>query len=59
MEADGVALILPRQRAVSQEVLEVMIMLRRDHMDAMERDPLWQTLLAIDRKVEDGVRINI
>ncbi|EYE90106.1 uncharacterized protein EURHEDRAFT_417774 [Aspergillus ruber CBS 135680] len=59
MEADGVALILPRQRAVSQEVLEVMVMLRRNHMDALESDPLWQILLAIDRKNEDDVRFNI
>ena len=44
MEADGVAIILPRQRGVSQEVLEVMIMLRRDHMDALECDPMWQIL---------------
>ncbi|KAK1148047.1 hypothetical protein N8T08_010682 [Aspergillus melleus] len=44
MEADGVAIILPRQRSVSQEVLEVMVMLRRDHMEALELDPMWQTL---------------
>ncbi|KAJ5481292.1 hypothetical protein N7475_000104 [Penicillium sp. IBT 31633x] len=46
MEADGVALILPRQRAVPQEVLEIMVMLRRDRMDALENDPMWQTLLS-------------
>ncbi|KAH8432934.1 uncharacterized protein LDX57_010567 [Aspergillus melleus] len=44
MEADGVAIILPRQRSVSQEVLEVMVMLRRDHMEALELDPMWQVL---------------
>ncbi|OKL59650.1 hypothetical protein UA08_05132 [Talaromyces atroroseus] len=44
MEADGVALILPRQRSISPEILEVMIMLRRDHLDALESDPMWQML---------------
>lgn len=48
MEADGVAIILPRQRAAAREVLEVMVMLRRDHMDALQNDPLWQVLLATD-----------
>lgn len=46
MEADGVAIILPRQRTVSPEMLEVMIMLRRDHIKLLERDPMWHTLLS-------------
>ena len=44
MEADGVAIILPRQRWVCQEVMEVIVMLRRDHIEALELDPMWQTL---------------
>lgn len=44
MEADGVALILPRQRAVPQEVLEIIVMLRSEHMDSLESDLMWQTL---------------
>lgn len=56
--ADGVVLILPRHRAVSPEVLEVMIMLRKDHMDALESDSMWQVLLSIDRDNGDGVRLN-
>lgn len=46
MEADGVAIILPRQRAVEHEVLEVIVMLRNEHMDALEEDTMWQTLLS-------------
>ncbi|KAE8378268.1 transferase family-domain-containing protein [Aspergillus bertholletiae] len=59
MEADGVALILPRQRSASQEVLEVMIMLRRDHMDALEKDPMWQALLSRRSGDGGGVRPNV
>lgn len=46
MEADGVAIVLPRRRAVPQEVLEIVIMLRNEHMGALERDQMWQTLLS-------------
>lgn len=46
MEADGVAIILPRRRALAHEVLEVIVMLRNEHMDALERDTMWQTLLS-------------
>lgn len=59
MEADGVALILPRQRGVPQEMLEIMVMLRSDHMDALERDPMWQTLLSVGVDDEDGKRLNM
>ncbi|OQE35523.1 hypothetical protein PENCOP_c013G08561 [Penicillium coprophilum] len=58
MEADGVALILPRQRDASQEVLEIMVMLRCDHMDALEKDPMWQTLLSHGRKDGDEMSID-
>lgn len=46
MEEDGVALILPRKRGVSQEVLEIMVALRKDHMVALDGDPMWQALLS-------------
>lgn len=59
MEADGITVILPRQRAVSQEVLEITVMLRRDHMDALESDPMWQILLAIGKKDGNDVGLNI
>lgn len=55
MEADGVAIILPRQRAASPEMLEVMIMLRRDHMEGLDRDSMWQTLLSAGEGGE-GIR---
>ena len=49
MEADGVSFILPRKRAadgvsVSDEVLDVVVMLRRDDMQVLEQDSLWKTL---------------
>lgn len=44
MEADGVAIILPRQRTGPREVLEVMVMLRSDDMVDLEMDTMWQTL---------------
>ncbi|GAB1194172.1 hypothetical protein APSETT444_003413 [Aspergillus pseudonomiae] len=46
MEADGVAIILPRQRNLSEEMLEIMVMLRRDDMGALEHDSVWQTLVS-------------
>ncbi|KAJ5165662.1 uncharacterized protein N7500_007492 [Penicillium coprophilum] len=58
MEADGVALILPRQRDASQEVLEIMIMLRCDHMGALEKDSMWQTILSHGRKDGDELSID-
>ncbi|KAF9891446.1 hypothetical protein FE257_003912 [Aspergillus nanangensis] len=48
MEADGVAIIMPRQRAARNEVLEIMIMLRRDHMALFENDSMWQTLCSME-----------
>lgn len=46
MEADGVAIVLPRKRAIAEleEQLEVMIMLRADDMASLETDSMWQTL---------------
>ncbi|OGM50586.1 hypothetical protein ABOM_000779 [Aspergillus bombycis] len=46
MEADGVAIILPRRRNLSEEMLEVMVMLRRDDMGSLENDNMWQTLVS-------------
>lgn len=43
MQADGVAIILPRRRE-HDEVVEVMVMLRREHMESLEVDAMWQTL---------------
>jgi hypothetical protein len=45
MEVDGSVMILPRRRG-SKEVLEVMVMLREDDMDALEKDSLWRWLSA-------------
>lgn len=58
MEADRVVLILPRHRAVSQEVFKVMIMLRKDHMGALESGFMWQAHLSIDTNDDDGVRLD-
>lgn len=46
MEADGVAIVLPRKRTIAEveEQLEVMIMLRADDMASLETDSMWQTL---------------
>ncbi|PYH34004.1 uncharacterized protein BO87DRAFT_416188 [Aspergillus neoniger CBS 115656] len=38
IEADGVAIILPRRRTGSYEILEVMVMLRCDDMESLEGD---------------------
>lgn len=48
-QADGVGLILPRRSAsgatgVPGEVLDVMLMLRKDDMDALEQDTMWKGL---------------
>ncbi|OAL40117.1 hypothetical protein AYO20_00535 [Fonsecaea nubica] len=49
-EADGVSIILPRRRGTrdgpSCSVIEVTIMLRKDDMEALERDDLWRSLTA-------------
>jgi hypothetical protein len=45
--ADGVAIILPRKRGVEREMLEVMIMLRRDHLEELEKDAMWSTLISV------------
>jgi hypothetical protein len=49
-EADGVGLILPRRRASARaetvdEVVEVMIMLRKDDMNVLEQDSTWRALV--------------
>ncbi|BCS25429.1 uncharacterized protein APUU_50140S [Aspergillus puulaauensis] len=41
MEADGVAVLLPRRRGGVDESLEVMVLLRRDDMAVLERDEEW------------------
>jgi hypothetical protein len=47
MEADGVAIIMPRKhRGENDEVLEVVVALRRDDMAALEEDEMWQTLVS-------------
>lgn len=38
--ADGVAIVLPRKRGVKREMLEVVIMLRTDHMEGLERNTM-------------------
>jgi hypothetical protein len=46
MEADGVAIIMPRKDMRSvDEVLEVVIALRRDDMDALAEDEMWATIV--------------
>lgn len=51
-EADGVGLILPRKRGVansaggSDEVLDVMVMLRREDMDALDSDFIWKSFMS-------------
>ncbi|KAL3451564.1 transferase family-domain-containing protein [Aspergillus insuetus] len=46
MEADGVAIIMPRKsRGSDGEVLEVVVALRTDDMAALEEDEMWATLV--------------
>lgn len=51
-EADGVGLILPRKRGVpnsaggSDEVLDIMVMLRREDMDALDSDFMWESFMS-------------
>uniref|UniRef100_A0A0D2XKV6 Uncharacterized protein n=1 Tax=Fusarium oxysporum (strain Fo5176) TaxID=660025 RepID=A0A0D2XKV6_FUSOF len=46
--ADGVCIILPRRRVNSaphsQNLVEVVIMLKAEHLDALKTDSLWQSL---------------
>ncbi|KAH8897256.1 hypothetical protein GQ53DRAFT_818529 [Thozetella sp. PMI_491] len=48
-EADGVCIILPRKRPDFSreygEKVEVVVMLRNDHMERLQEDYLWQTLI--------------
>lgn len=46
-EADGVGMVLPRKKAVAGadafgEVVEVMVMLRRDDIEVLEKDGMWK-----------------
>ncbi|EXK43584.1 hypothetical protein FOXG_04580 [Fusarium oxysporum f. sp. lycopersici 4287] len=47
--ADGVCIILPRRRVNSaphsQNLVEVVIMLKAEHLDALKTDSLWQSLV--------------
>lgn len=45
-EADGVAMILPRNRAAgsADEILDVVIMLRKDDLGVLEGDNVWKAL---------------
>ncbi|OJJ40141.1 hypothetical protein ASPWEDRAFT_178031 [Aspergillus wentii DTO 134E9] len=44
-EADGVGLILPAKN--SDDTVEVMVMLRRDDMNLLEKDRLWKSVVAV------------
>ncbi|KAH6890654.1 transferase family-domain-containing protein [Thelonectria olida] len=48
-EADGVCIILPRRRAAagdaSDEMIEVVVMLRMDNMAILEEDETWKSLV--------------
>ncbi|PYH93988.1 hypothetical protein BO71DRAFT_354145, partial [Aspergillus ellipticus CBS 707.79] len=44
VEADGVVVVLPRKRGAEREGLEVVVMLRRDCMQGLERDGMWRVL---------------
>ncbi|KAE8413049.1 transferase family-domain-containing protein [Aspergillus pseudocaelatus] len=57
MEADGVAIILPRQRALSEEMLEIMVMLRRDDMESLENDSMWRTLVSGNKVYGDDSKV--
>ncbi|KAJ4252803.1 hypothetical protein NW762_010709 [Fusarium torreyae] len=47
--ADGVCIILPRRRADSalhsQSLIEVLIMLKEEHLEALKTDSFWQSLV--------------
>ncbi|KAH8680092.1 transferase family-domain-containing protein [Tricladium varicosporioides] len=49
-EADGVCIVLPRKRAgisvkPSSDVVEIVVMLRRDDMKALEGDTVWKEIV--------------
>lgn len=45
---DSLAIVLPRKRAgvkeTSEDVIEVMVMLRRDDLESLQRDEVWRKL---------------
>lgn len=47
--ADGVCIVLPRRRVEfashSQNLIEVLILLKAEHMEALKADSLWQSLV--------------
>ncbi|UKZ74689.1 hypothetical protein TrVFT333_002359 [Trichoderma virens FT-333] len=43
--ADGVCIVMPRRRNNDDEKLDVMVMLRRDDLDSLEKDDRWKTLV--------------
>lgn len=47
--ADGVCIVLPRRRVESacdhENVIELVIMLKTEHMEALKSDDLWQSLI--------------
>ncbi|KAL1870735.1 hypothetical protein Daus18300_005055 [Diaporthe australafricana] len=49
--ADGVCIILPRKRpepaSDCQNLIEVVIMLKAEHMEALKADSLWQSLAGV------------
>lgn len=49
--ADGVCIVLPRRRVRSacqyQNPIEVVIMLKEEHMEALKADDLWQSLVGV------------
>ncbi|KAL4994580.1 transferase family-domain-containing protein [Aspergillus recurvatus] len=45
MEADGIAIMLPRRRGTVDEMVEVLVMLRRDDMAVLEGEGAWKGLI--------------
>jgi hypothetical protein len=46
MEADGLGIVMPRRKRGSEdEVLEIVVALCRDDMDALDEDEMWQMLV--------------
>lgn len=49
--ADGVCIVLPRRRGHSarhsQNFIEVLVMLKEEHMEALKVDSLWQSLVGV------------
>ncbi|EHK23087.1 uncharacterized protein TRIVIDRAFT_135625 [Trichoderma virens Gv29-8] len=43
--ADGVCIVMPRRRNIDDEKLDVMVMLRKDDLDSLEKDDRWKTLV--------------